>query len=47
MLEKAGFGAWNQLDKLWEVKAAFEQALGAGRVLVSKDGFNAVNSAGA
>ena len=27
--------------------AAFEQVLGAGRVFVSKDGFNAVKSAGA
>jgi len=47
MLERAGFGEWNHLAKFWEVKATFEQVLGAGRVLVSKDGFNAVNSAGA
>jgi DNA repair photolyase len=42
MLEAAGFGAWNDLDKFWEVKAGFDRVLGPGRVLVSSEGFNSV-----
>jgi hypothetical protein len=42
MLEAAGFGEWNRLEKFWEVKATFERVLGPGRVLVSAEGFNEV-----
>ena len=42
MLEEAGFGEWNCLEKFREVKAVFDRVLGAGRVLVSADGFNDV-----
>jgi DNA repair photolyase len=42
MLADAGFGEWNSIDKLWEVKAVFERVLGPERVLVSCDGFNAI-----
>lgn len=42
LLEYAGFGEWNSLDKLWEVKSVFDRVLGPGRVLVSREGFNAV-----
>src|SRR5262249_26584522 len=44
MLEDAGFGEWNRLEKFWEVKAVFDKVLGPGRVLVSAEGFNAVGS---
>jgi DNA repair photolyase len=44
MLEAAGFGEWNRLEKFWEVKAVFDRVLGAGRVFVSIDGFNAVGT---
>lgn len=42
MLEAAGFGEWNRLEKFWEVKAVFDRVLGPERVLVSAEGFNAV-----
>jgi DNA repair photolyase len=42
LLEAAGLGDWNGLDKLWEVRRVFEEVLGPGRVLLSRDGFNAV-----
>jgi DNA repair photolyase len=42
LLEMAGFGEWNRLEKLWEVKAVLDGVLGPSRVLVSRDGFNAV-----
>jgi DNA repair photolyase len=42
LLEQAGFGEWNHLDKLWEVKAIFDRILSPGRVLVSAEGFNSV-----
>ena len=42
MLEEAGFGEWNRLEKFREVKAVFDRALGPGRVFVSADGFNHV-----
>jgi len=41
-LERAGFGDWNELAKLWEVRDLFAQVLGARRVLVGREGFNAV-----
>jgi DNA repair photolyase len=41
-LEDAGFGAWNSLDKLWEVRDLLAEVLGVRRVLVGCDGFNAV-----
>ncbi len=42
LLEEAGFGEWNTLEKFWEVKALFDRVLGPERVLVSSAGFNAV-----
>jgi DNA repair photolyase len=42
LLEEAGLGAWNGLDRFWEVKALFDRLLGPDRVLVSGAGFNAV-----
>jgi DNA repair photolyase len=41
-LERAGFGAWNALAKLWEVRDLLADVMGASRVLVGCDGFNAV-----
>lgn len=41
-LERAGYGAWKGLDKLWEVHGIFCGILGEKRVLVSREGFNAV-----
>jgi DNA repair photolyase len=41
-LDEAGFGVWNSLDKLWEVRDLLAGVLGAQRVLVGCDGFNAV-----
>jgi DNA repair photolyase len=45
LLEQAGFGEWASLDKLWEVRDLLSGVLGADRVLVSSEGFNAVGSA--
>jgi hypothetical protein len=44
MLEAAGFGEWNGLAKFHEVRGVFERVMGAGRVHVSKAGFNAVGT---
>lgn len=41
-LEQAGFGEWNDLAKLWEVRDRLAAVLGAGRVLFGCEGFNAV-----
>lgn len=41
-LEQAGFSEWTILDKLWEVRDFLAAVLGADRVLVSREGFNAV-----
>jgi DNA repair photolyase len=41
-LERAGFGEWNSLAKLWEVRDLLAEVLGENRVLVSCEGFNAV-----
>lgn len=41
-LEQAGFSEWTTLDKLWEVRDFLAAVLGADRVLVSCEGFNAV-----
>jgi DNA repair photolyase len=41
-LEHAGFGAWNELRKLWEIRDVFAGLLGEGRVLIGCEGFNAV-----
>jgi DNA repair photolyase len=41
-LDEAGFGEWNSLDKLYEVRDLMNVVLGADRVLVGRDGFNAV-----
>jgi DNA repair photolyase len=41
-LDQAGFGEWNSLAKLWEVRDLLASVLGASRVLVGCEGFNAV-----
>lgn len=41
-LERAGYGAWTELGKMWEVHGIFCGILGENRVLVSREGFNAV-----
>jgi DNA repair photolyase len=41
-LEHAGFGAWNELTKLWEIRDVFAGVVGEGRVLIGCEGFNAV-----
>lgn len=41
-LADAGFDEWNRLEKFHEVRAIFERILGPDRVLVSRDGFNAI-----
>ncbi len=41
-LEAVGLGAWNRLEKFWEIKTIFDAVLGPERVLVSAAGFNAV-----
>jgi DNA repair photolyase len=42
LLEQAGYREWNKLEKLWEIRDIFAAVLGPERVLVSKEGFNAV-----
>jgi len=44
-LDEAGFGAWNTLAKLWEVRDLLVGVLGEKRVLVGCDGFNTVGLA--
>jgi DNA repair photolyase len=41
-LEETGFGVWNSLAKLWEIRDLLVAILGEQRVLVGCDGFNAV-----
>jgi hypothetical protein len=41
-LAAAGFGEWNDLAKLREIRDLLAGVLGAGRVLVGCEGFNAV-----
>jgi DNA repair photolyase len=43
-LAQAGYAEWNTLEKFWKVRDFLAQALGAERVLVSCEGFNAVGS---
>ena len=43
-LERGGFGEWNTLAKLWEVRDLLTRVMGASRVLVGCEGFNAVGS---
>jgi DNA repair photolyase len=43
-LERAGFGEWNDLAKLWTVRDLLARVLGASRVLVGSAGFNSVGS---
>ncbi|MGP0062523.1 MAG: radical SAM protein [Isosphaeraceae bacterium] len=43
-LERAGFGEWNSLAKLWEVRDRLAVVMGASRVLVGCEGFNAVGT---
>ena len=40
MLEAAGYGEWNSLEKFYEVVDVFRNAAGAERVSVSAEGFN-------
>jgi hypothetical protein len=42
-LAAAGFGEWNDLAKLEEVRGLLASVLGPGRVLVGCKGFNAVD----
>lgn len=44
LLEQAGFGEWSRIEKMWEVRDILAGVLGAERVLVSAEGFNAVGS---
>jgi hypothetical protein len=44
LLEQAGFGEWSRIEKMWEVRNLLVGVLGAERVLVSAEGFNAVGS---
>jgi DNA repair photolyase len=46
LLEQAGFGEWNNKEKLWEIRDILAGMLGEDRVLVSAQGFNAVGDAG-
>jgi hypothetical protein len=41
-LAAAGFGEWNELAKFGEIRDLLADVLGAGRVLVGCEGFNAV-----
>jgi len=41
-LESAGLGSWASLDRLWEFRDLAARILGDDRVLVSRDGFNAI-----
>jgi hypothetical protein len=41
-LDQAGFGAWNELSKLWEIRDLFTEVLGESRVLIGCAGFNDV-----
>ena len=45
-LAAAGFGEWNDLAKLGEIRALLASVLGADRVLVGCEGFNAVGGPG-
>jgi hypothetical protein len=40
MLDAAGYGEWNRLEKLWEVRDVMAETLGEDRVLLSCEGFN-------
>jgi DNA repair photolyase len=42
LLVEAGYAEWTRLEKLWQVRDAMATVLGAERVLVSCEGFNAV-----
>ncbi len=44
-LDRAGFGAWNSLAKLWETRELLAGVLGESRVLVGCEGFNTVGHA--
>jgi len=41
-LIQAGFSEWTTLDKFWQVRDFLAGVLGADRVLVSREGFNAI-----
>lgn len=42
MLDAAGYGDWNRIEKLWEVRDVVKQSMGDDRVLLSCEGFNTV-----
>jgi DNA repair photolyase len=44
LLEQADFGEWSRIEKMWEVREFLAHVLGAERVLISAEGFNAVGS---
>jgi DNA repair photolyase len=44
LLAQAGFSEWVGLEKFWEVRDLLASVLGAARVLVSAEGFNAVGN---
>jgi hypothetical protein len=46
LLIEAGFGEWTKLEKMYEIRDLLSRVLGAERVLVSAEGFNAVGNAG-
>lgn len=42
LLKQAGYDEWTKIDKLWEIRDHLSKTLGGDRVLVSREGFNAV-----
>jgi DNA repair photolyase len=44
LLERAGFGEWSRIEKMYEVRDLLSHVLGDTRVLVSVEGFNAVGA---
>ena len=45
LLKQAGYEEWTHEEKVWEVRAVLAAILGAERVLVSRECFNAVAGA--
>jgi hypothetical protein len=41
-LDRAGFAAWNELAKFWEIRDLFYAIMGRARVCVGVEGFNSV-----
>lgn len=42
MLVSNGYSEWTKIEKLWEIRDLFQSVLGKSRILISRDGFNAV-----